>query len=471
MCRPRFTARSGWQAVASLNPGAMSGSMVKRSKQCYCLALLLAQAFVGPVKSDCPRGRFPSGGPVAVFRFHIALKTESMNSKRWIPLVLALAVLALLAWLIGQRLSESDPSTGARVEGERAIPVEVAAVDRGPIELRRTFTGTLDAHAEFVVGPKIDGRIEDITVDLADTVTRGQVVARLDNAEFVQEVAQAEADLAVAQANLAEARSQLTIAERELQRLDKLRERGVSSESQLDLARADQLAREAHVEVTRAQVNRARAALAMAQIRLGYTEVAADWSGGSEQRQVAERYLDEGETVSANAALLRIVELDPLTAVFHVTERDYALLAVGQRAELRTDAFPGEIFVGEIARIAPVFQANTRQARVEVRVDNPDRRLKPGMFARISMVLDRVEQATIVPVQALVKRNGLNGVFRVTQDGGAVAWQPVEVGIEQDQRVQITGGEVNGRVVVLGQQLLKDGSAIAIADAAEAVPQ
>jgi RND family efflux transporter MFP subunit len=392
-----------------------------------------------------------------------------MLPKRWKSLVLVLLIAAGLAWLIAERLLEGGGTGTTEAGGERAAPVEVAFIERGPIELRRSFTGTLDAHAEFVVAAKIGGRIEAMTVDLADTVTRGQVVARLDNAEYLLAVTQAEADLAVAQANLAEARSQLTIAERELQRLDQLRERGVSSESQRDLAKADQLAKQAHVEVTRAQVTRARAALETARIRLGYTEVSADWTGGGEQRQVAERYLDEGETVAANAPLLRIVELNPLTAVFFVTERDYALLHSGQRAELGTDSYPGEVFPGEIVRIAPVFRSDTRQARVEVRVDNPEMRLKPGMFARISLVLERVAETRIVPEQALVTRAGQSGVFVVADDGKSVAWREVSVGIRQGERVQISAEQLGSRVVVLGQQLLKDGSPIAIAGAAEAV--
>ena len=392
-----------------------------------------------------------------------------MFPKRRIPLALVLLIAAGLAWLIAQRLLEGERTGSTGAGGERAAPVEVASIERGPIELRRSFTGTLDAHAEFVVAAKIGGRIEAMTVDLADTVTRGQVVARLDNAEYLLAVTQAEADLAVAQAHLAEARSQLTIAERELQRLDQLRERGVTSESQRDLAKADQLAKQAHVEVTRAQVTRARAALDTVRIRLGYTEVSADWTGGSEQRQVAERYLDEGETVAANAPLLRIVELNPLTAVFFVTERDYALLRSGQRAGLGTDSYPGEVFPGEIVRIAPVFRSDTRQARVEVRVDNSGLRLKPGMFARISLVLERVAETRIVPEQALVTRDGNSGVFVVADDGKSVAWREVSVGIREGDRVQISAENLGSRVVVLGQQLLKDGSPIAIAGAAAAV--
>lgn len=392
-----------------------------------------------------------------------------MFPKRWISLTLVVTIVAVLVWLMAQKLLEGEGPGQAGPSGERTVPVEVAAIEQGPIELRRTFTGTLDAHAEFVVAPKIGGRVKELTADLADSVTRAQVVARLDNAEYVLAVTQAEADLAVAQANLAEARSQLTIAERELRRLDKLRERGVSSESQLDLAKADQLAKQAHVEVTRAQVTRAQAALETARIRLGYTEVSADWTGGSERRLVAERYLDEGETVAANAPLLRIVELDALIAVFFVTEREYARLHTGQRAEIGTDTYPGEIFPGEIVRIAPVFRASTRQARVEVRVDNPQLRLKPGMFARISLVLERVAETRFVPEQALVTRDGHSGLFVVSEDGGSVAWHTVSVGIRQGDRVQVSAENLGDRVVILGQQLLKNGSRIAIAGEAQAV--
>ncbi|MDX1513630.1 MAG: efflux RND transporter periplasmic adaptor subunit, partial [Gammaproteobacteria bacterium] len=297
----------------------------------------------------------------------------------------------------------------------------------------------------------------------ADTVTRGQVVAKLDDDEFVQSVAQAEADYAVAKANLAEAVSLLNIAERELERVEKLRERGVASESQRDTAKADQLAKQAHVEVTRAQVTRSQASLQAARIRLGYTEVNAGWRGGSDQRVVAERYVDEGETVAANAPLLRIVEMDPIVAVFYVTERDYALLETGQTVRLRTDAHPGEAFEGRIARIAPVFRESTRQARVEVGVDNPDRRLKPGMFVRATVVLDRAENATIVPEQSLVRRDGRDGVFVLAADGKSVAWREVEVGFREGTRVQVKGEGLDSEVVTLGQQLLDDGSTVTVA--------
>lgn len=386
-----------------------------------------------------------------------------MKLKNWLSLLLLLLIASAMGWLIYDRLQGETSSGKAKSDQkDRPVPVEVTQVRVGSIELRRTFSGTLQAYSAFVVAPKVSGRVEQIEADLADIVTRGQVVARLDNDEYVQAVRQAEADLAVARANQAEAESLLKIAARELQRIDKLRQKGVSSESQRDTAKADQLAKQAHVEVTRAQLIRAKAELETARIRLGYTQVKADWGSGSEQRIVAERFVDEGETVSANAQLLRIVELDPIKVVFFVTERDYARLQPGQLARLTTDAYPGDTFPAQVERISPVFRENTRQARVELKVDNPEQRLKPGMFVRVDVVLDRADSVTIVPEQALIRREGQDGLFLVEESSLQVRWRPVRIGIRESRQVTVEGEGLQGRVVVLGQQLLDDGSTVAI---------
>lgn len=377
-------------------------------------------------------------------------------------LVVLIGVAASLGWAIFNRLQEQSMSQRPGA-GQRIAPVEVAPIEYGPIQLRRTFSGTLEALAEFVVAPKISGRIVRLGVALADTVQRGQVVAWLDDDEHVQMVAQAEAELAVAQANLAEAKSALEITTRELQRVETLRARGVSSESQFDIVQAEHLTKEAQLNVARAQVTRAEAALASARIRLGYAKVTADWAGGNEQRVVAERFIDEGDTVAANAPLLSIVELNPIIGVIFVAERDYARLQRGQSASLTTDAYADEYFQGRIERIAPIFRQATRQARVELVIENPEHRLKPGMFIRVTVVLDRALEATIVPEQALTTRDDRVGVFVVNEDGRSVAWREVRVGIREGNRVQVTGEGLTGQVVTLGQQLVNDGSAITIA--------
>jgi multidrug efflux pump subunit AcrA (membrane-fusion protein) len=109
-----------------------------------------------------------------------------------------------------------------------------------------------------------------------------------------------------------------------------------------------------------------------------------------------------------------------------------------------------------------VFEQSSRQARAELTVANPNHKLKPGMFVRAEAILDRAEGATIVPVAAITTRNGRTGVFVVNREGTSVSWHPVEVAITDNDRVQVRGEGISGRVVTLGQQLLDDGAAIVI---------
>jgi RND family efflux transporter MFP subunit len=383
------------------------------------------------------------------------------------PKILFLTVLLVGAtaagWFIFAQLQNpTGPGKGGR--STRPIPVEVAQIQQGPIALQRTFSGELEALAEFVVAPKVSGRVERVLVNIADRVKRGQVVAELDNAEYIQAVAQAGADLVVARANLAKASSDLEIATREFKRTESLLKRGIASDSEFDAAGQDQLAKLAQLKVAEAHKTKAESSLETANIRLGYTKVTAGWTGGNEYRLVAERYVDEGQTVAANAPLLLIVELDPIIGVVFITESDYARLKPGQLISLKTDAYPDERYPGRIERIAPVFRKSTRQARIEMIIDNPQQRLKPGMFIRATVVLARVPQATIIPEQALTIRDDRSGVFIVSADGKSVVWREVKVGIREGSRVQVEGDGLSGRVVTLGQQLVKDGTAIMIPD-------
>ena len=380
-----------------------------------------------------------------------------------LAILLFIGAVAALGLVIFSRIQDrTGPSN--RGKSLRPLPVEVAEIQRGPIELRRSFSGALEARAEFVVAPKVSGRVEKLFANLSDTVRRGQVVGELENAEYVQAVAQAKADQVVAKANLSMAKSALEIANREFERTKKLLKRGIASGSECDTAKADQLSKQAQLEVADAQVTKAASSLETANIRLGYTKVTASWTGGNEYRLVAERYLDEGQTVAANAPLLLIVELHPIVGVVYVTEKDYARVRPGQVVSMTTDAYPGERFPGQIDRIAPVFGKSTRQARVEMTIENSQHRLKPGMFIRATVVLDRVPETIIVPQQALTTRNDKTGIFIVSEDGRSVAWREVKSGIREGNRVQVEGEGLSGLVVTLGQQLLDDGSTIRIAD-------
>ncbi|MBW2338286.1 MAG: biotin/lipoyl-binding protein, partial [Deltaproteobacteria bacterium] len=136
---------------------------------------------------------------------------KSGGPKIFILTVLLIGAAAGLGWVIFDQFQDRAGSSKSG-KALRPVPVEVAQIQRGPIALQRTFSGELEALAEFVVAPKVSGRVERVVVNIADSIKRGQVVAELDNDEYVQAVAQAQADLLVARANQSQAKSALEIA-------------------------------------------------------------------------------------------------------------------------------------------------------------------------------------------------------------------------------------------------------------------
>lgn len=388
----------------------------------------------------------------------------------------ALILVALLALGLGGRqvflkvqAQRQAKQKGARPAGP--VPVEVADVQRGRLRDLRVFSGTLEPKTRVVIATKVSGRVERLRLDMSDPVERNQLVAEIEDDEFVQALAQAEADLSVARANQARAESALVIAKRELERVQALSQRGMESEAQLDVARAEFAASGAAVKVAVAQTQRAESSVETARIRLDYTKIRATWSGTSKAPWVvSERLVQQGDTVSDNAPIVVIVELDPITAVLFVTERDYRLLTQDQEVKLTTEAFPGERFVGRVKRISPVFRQSSRQARVEIEVQNPEQRLKPGMFVRSQVVLRESPETTIVPEAALLKRGGEVGVFVVDPSGTKATWKTVQLGIREGERVEVFGEGIKGRVVTLGQQLIDDDSKLTIPGRAEAAP-
>jgi multidrug efflux pump subunit AcrA (membrane-fusion protein) len=158
---------------------------------------------------------------------------------RRVRIIAVVLVLVALVGLAVFRLNAHFKSSGPSARSFPA-PVEVAPVEHGAIELRRTFTGTIEARGRFVVAANVGGRVERLLVDLAAPVKQGQVVAELDDAEQTQSVVEASAELAVMRANLANAQSALVIAERELQRVQSLNQRGLVPDSDLDTAKSQQ---------------------------------------------------------------------------------------------------------------------------------------------------------------------------------------------------------------------------------------
>lgn len=365
-----------------------------------------------------------------------------------------LLVLAWMVWTVALRLNSlGQGPTGSAAS---AVAVETAAVRRGTLRDLATYTGTLSARNRVVVASKVSGRLLKLHVDLGDAVRSGQVLAQLEDEEYRQQVVQAEADLSVATASLKEARSTLETAEKNLVRDKALHQTGFQSDAQLDQARTQVESLKARVDVALAQVENRRAALANARVRLSYTRLQVSWGRGSRTRYVGERQADEGSLLAVNTPVLTLVDLQPLTAVIHVGDQEYFRLKKGQEALIRSAAFDGRSFQGKVVRIAPMLQESSRQARVEVEVDNPECLLKPGMFVQAEIEYARHEQATIVPFNALARREGREGVFVVDEKASMAHFVPVRSGIRDGEDVEILEpARLFGPVVVVGHYLLE----------------
>jgi RND family efflux transporter MFP subunit len=381
--------------------------------------------------------------------------------KKFFIILIVLLFVALIGWKVYQKVSASEKGPMRR-PGAAPIAVTVEPIRKTSIQDTLLFTGTLYPRSQFIVAPKVGGRLEYILVNIGDRVQKGQLIAKLDDDEYIQQVDQAKAELEVARAKIEESRSALDIARRELERAKELREKDISSQSAYDIAEAHFDAQNAMFKSALAQFAQKEASLKAAQVRLSYTQIHASWTDGDEYRVVGERFVDEGTMLAPNASIVSILENRMLTAVIYVIEQDYPKVRTRQHAVITSDAFPGKHFPGTIVRVAPILKEASRQARVEIEVPNPENLLKPGMFVRIQVELTKHDRATVVPVTALVKRGGLQGVFMAELEEGRARFVPVTPGIMNNEFAEVVKPSLSGLVVTLGQHLLEDGASIVL---------
>lgn len=391
--------------------------------------------------------------------------------KQVLAILIFVGLAAGLGWLVYQRLTEQEQGGGrpgpggpGGPRGNAAVAVEIAPIRTMTIRDVGVFTGTLLPEAQFIVAPKVAGRLEELKVNFGDPVERDQLIAVLEDDEYAQQVEQARAELDVAGANVEESSSTLEVARREYERAQALRLKKIASESELDLAETDYRVKEAKYRVALAQVEQRRAALKAAQIRLSYTQIRAAWEGGDDERIVGERFCDDGAMLAVNTPIVSILDIDPLRAAIHIIERDYSRVQPGQEAMLTTDAYPATTFTGTVVRVAPLLKETSRQARVEIEVPNADRRLKPGMFIRARIEFRQQTDATVVPIAALARREGRQGVFLADLENRTARFVPVTLGIVNGDRAEVVSPKLSGSVVTLGQHLLTDGGAITVPD-------
>ena len=376
--------------------------------------------------------------------------------KNAIRIIIILFVLIFI-WRIAMLVI--GPGDSSEQGGKPSIPVEVEKVAFEPIQDIRELTGTIYPFYRYVVSPKVSGRMIEIRKRIGDRVETGEIIARLDDAEYQQAVIESEANLKIAQASLAETKSQYELAQQELKRVQSLQEKGITSPSELDAAQTNCSALESRLQLSQAQVEQRESSLKSSKIRLGYTVLAA-----TEPGLIGERFVDEGSLLAPNSPVVSVIGIDKVIVRTTIIERDYGDINVGQSAEIVVDAFPAKRFSGTVARIAPMLEEASRVAQMEVEVINDSLVLKPGMFAKVRVVLDEKESARVVPSEAVISRGGEDGLFMVNQDSetnSAVArYQKITIGISTRDKTEVLTPDIEGLVVTLGHHLLEDGSPI-----------
>ena len=355
------------------------------------------------------------------------------------------------------------PGGGRGAFGAQPMRVDSAGVTRADIAEQLQIVGNLIGAASVEVAPKINGRLRQLDLRLGDPVTRGEEVARVEDDEIRQQVNQAEASYEVARATVRQREADLVLAQTTRERSQSLFSRALVSRQELDDAEARYQAANAQLDLARAQFDEAGARLEELRINLENTVMVSPVDGF-----IGRRYLDPGAYVTSNTAVLSVVDISLVRLVANLVERDLRLVEEGVRARIGVDAFPGESFEGRVARIAPVLDPATRTAEIEIEVPNTDFRLKPGMYARVSLDVGTKSQALVVPREAMVIRTSARGVFRVESGGGAPTAQFVSLvtGLEDELHVEVIDGLSEGeRVVTTGAAGLQHGDPILLADA------
>lgn len=282
--------------------------------------------------------------------------------------------------------------------------------------------GSVTAVQGVILSAEVPGTVARLTVDSGATVEAGTVLIEIDSSTEQAELESAEARLALAEANL--------------RRSNDLRANNTIAQSELDAA-------EATAKQAEAETARLRAVIAKKTIR-------APFAG-----QLGIRQVNLGQYLSSGTAIISLQALDPVYVDFTLPQQRLSHLEVGLPVEITSDSFPEERFDGSITAISPEVDVATRNVRVRASLENPERRLRPGMFTNVSIFLREIRDVVAIPATSVIHAPYGNSVFVVEEDGEGVQvvrqkfvrlgesrgdFVAVEEGLSAGQTVVVTGG-------------------------------
>jgi len=311
-------------------------------------------------------------------------------------------------------------------------PVKGAKVIRDTLWIRVSASGQAESYRRAELSAQVEGVVESVAVRESQPVQAGTPLLQIDTTEYALNVAQARADLRVAQADY----RQLVLFD------DEIADDSVRAER-------ERIAR------SRSGLDQKEVALRQAELELARSRVTAPFAG-----RVADLKVVEGQHVTTGAALMTVVALDPIKVEVQVLEAELGFLTAGRRAEVRFAAYPGEVFRGSVETINPVVDPDSRTGRVTVLLHNADQRIKPGMYAEVSLDAEALPDRILVPRAAILERGeGRRRTMLFVYEGddkqGLAKWRYVTTGRENEEYVEILpSGE---GTVEPGETVLVDG--------------
>jgi len=342
----------------------------------------------------------------------------------------ALAAYAYFAHRAAPGPQPAGPDGGGAGASAAAVMVETAPVVAQAMHEDVSAVGTLKSNESVVLRPEIAGRIAAIRFDDGTPVKKGALLVQLDASTQRAELAQAQASLALAQTNF--------------RRTEDLFEKKFVSGSARDEAAANLKVAQANTELLQA--------------RLRKTDIVAPFSG-----IVGIRNVSVGDYVKEGDDLVNLEDIASLKVDFRLPELYLERIRAGQSLEVTSDALPGRRFKAAVDAIDPLVDAQGRAVLLRARLDNRERLLRPGMFARVRLILAERPSVPVVPEQALVPTGDGQSLF-VVEDGKA-RLATVRTGIRRGTRVEILEGvQVGDMVVTAGQLKLRDGAPVQVVD-------
>jgi membrane fusion protein (multidrug efflux system) len=331
---------------------------------------------------------------------------------------------------------------GKKSAGDKAVNVIVQAAENRKVRPYIESTGTLNPNEEIVMGAEIDGIVRTVKVDEGTVVTKGMLLATLDDTEYAHEVIRAKAALKQTEASLANTKM-------EFSRKDALYKEQLVTRQQYD----DVFTR---LTLAESEVDRARAALVIANQKLAKTRLHAPTAC-----RVKEKKVSVGDFVKNGTPMLVLIQPAPLKLRFSVPERDIGRMKVGQEVHVRVDAFPGREFVGKVSIVFPSLEEKTRSLTVEALIPNGQDELKPGLFAKVRLYTGDEQDTVLVPVTSLLYEGDRVRLYVI--EGTTARERAVKLGNKYGEFMEISSGLKAGEmVVVAGQQNLSEGAKVSV---------